>query len=569
MLEIGSLIDGKYKILNVIGQGGMSVVYLAINERANKTWAVKEVRKDGVSDFEVVKQGLIVETEMLKSLDHPHLPSIIDVIDTKDSFIIVMDYIQGESLEKRLRRTNNAPQKKEDVMEWAKQLCDVLGYLHTREKPIIYRDMKPANVMLKPDGNVTLIDFGTAREFKSRSVADTTCLGTRGYAAPEQYGGMGQTDPRTDIYCLGATLYHLITGHSPADPPYEIRPIGEWLPQYAGSGLEAIIIKCTQQDPSQRYQSCAELMYALEHEEENTLQAKKSRENQWRSFMASCTLCLAGVLGMAGFWFAWNNQVQSSYDSLVSMAKNAPDQQTMSDYYRRAIAMDPQQGEAYEELLSAIDRDYEVTAEESMMFISAVEHTDGGSQRSIDFLKSGNRDAYDKLCYRVASDYYFFYEGADNRVRAATWYAEVLDSNNITPQQQEIARRLYKIGEYYDRLGTNYSKFEFVEQQVTYTDYWNDLVAITEGNLMEITGHAYIVLGLYKNMAVEVYRLAPEFKEEGITRQQMEEQLNNIEQRLGNITPEDDEDKAEMQKILKNVEQASAMLESVFSGTAQ
>lgn len=105
--------------------------------------------------------------------------------------------------------------------------------------------MKPSNVMLKPDGNVMLIDFGTAREFKSTSVADTTCLGTQGYAAPEQFGGHGQTDARTDIYCLGATMYHLITGHNPALPPYEMYPIRQWNPMLS-SGLEEIILKCTQ-----------------------------------------------------------------------------------------------------------------------------------------------------------------------------------------------------------------------------------------------------------------------------------------------------------------------------------
>ena len=217
MLQIGALVDKKYKILSEIGHGGMSVVYLAINERANKTWAIKEVRKDGVVNFDAVKQGLVVETNMLKRLNHPHLPSIIDVIDTDDSFLIVMDYIEGNSLQSVLQHSGAQPQ--EQVVEWGKQLCDVLGYLHSQSPPIIYRDMKPANVMLKPDGNITLIDFGTAREFKNRAmVEDTTCLGTRGYAAPEQFGGYGQTDGRTDIYCLGATLYHLLTGHSPADP---------------------------------------------------------------------------------------------------------------------------------------------------------------------------------------------------------------------------------------------------------------------------------------------------------------------------------------------------------------
>ena len=148
MLEIGSLIDGKYKILNKVGQGGMSVVYLAMNEKANKQWAIKEVRKDGVKDFEIIKQGLVVETDLLKKLSHPSLPSIIDVIEGPDTFLIVMDYIQGNPLSKALEEYGAQPQ--EYVIEWAKQLCDVLEYLHTRTPPIIYRDMKPANIMLKP-----------------------------------------------------------------------------------------------------------------------------------------------------------------------------------------------------------------------------------------------------------------------------------------------------------------------------------------------------------------------------------------------------------------------------------
>ena len=102
MLETGTLVDGKYRVLRKCGQGGMSVVYMAINERANKTWAIKEVRKDGVLDFEAVRQGLIVETDMLKKLKHPNLPSIIDVIENEDNFLIVMDYIEGNSLSSAL-----------------------------------------------------------------------------------------------------------------------------------------------------------------------------------------------------------------------------------------------------------------------------------------------------------------------------------------------------------------------------------------------------------------------------------------------------------------------------------
>ena len=265
MLEIGSLVDGKYKILNKVGQGGMSVVYMAINEKANKTWAVKEVRKDGVLNFEAVKQGLVAETNILKKLSHPNLPSIIDVIDTEDSFIIIMDYVQGNSLNKALEEYGAQPQ--EYVIEWAKQLCDVLGYLHSRQPPIIYRDMKPANIMLKPDGNVTLIDFGTAREFKEKNLADTTCLGTVGYAAPEQYTSSAWQDTYTDVYAIAATIYRTLTGTMPVETLSRVAndnlvsasTLNQSIPKNVSNALTAAM----QLSPEKRTQTVGELIAEL------------------------------------------------------------------------------------------------------------------------------------------------------------------------------------------------------------------------------------------------------------------------------------------------------------------
>ena len=264
MLEIGSLLDGKYKILNKIGQGGMSVVYLAMNEKANKQWAIKEMRKEKNKNYEIMKQSLITETNLLKELKHPYLPSIADIIENDDTIIIVMDYVEGRPLSDIL--TEEGTIEEDKVADYAIQLCDVLDYLHSQNPPIIYRDLKPANIMLRPDGKITLIDFGTARKYNYDSVSDTTCLGTIGYAAPEQFAGetLRQTDARTDIYNLGATMYHLLTGVNPSEPPYELYPIRRW-DESLSNGLEKIILRATRKDPDKRFNDCKEMSYALQH----------------------------------------------------------------------------------------------------------------------------------------------------------------------------------------------------------------------------------------------------------------------------------------------------------------
>ena len=264
MLEIGRLLDGKYKILNKIGQGGMSVVYLAMNEKANKQWAIKEMRKEKNKNYEIMKQSLITETNLLKELKHPYLPSIADIIESDDTIIIVMDYVEGRPLSDIL--TEEGTIEEDKVADYAIQLCDVLDYLHSQNPPIIYRDLKPANIMLRPDGKITLIDFGTARKYNYDSVSDTTCLGTIGYAAPEQFAGetLRQTDARTDIYNLGATMYHLLTGVNPSEPPYELYPIRRW-DESLSNGLEKIILRATRKDPDKRFNDCKEMSYALQH----------------------------------------------------------------------------------------------------------------------------------------------------------------------------------------------------------------------------------------------------------------------------------------------------------------
>ena len=475
MLEIGSLVDGKYKILNKVGQGGMSVVYLAMNEKANKQWAIKEVRKDGVLDFEAVKQGLVAETDILKKLDHPHLPSIVDVIDTEDSFIIIMDYIQGNSLNKALEEYGAQPQ--ELVIKWAMQLCDVLGYLHTRNPAIIYRDMKPANIMLKPDGNVTLIDFGTAREYKEKNLADTTCLGTVGYAAPEQFGGMGQTDARTDIYCLGATLYHLVTGMNPCEPPYEIKPIREINPALS-SGLERIIIKCTQRDPNDRYQSCAELMYALEHYEEIDDIHRKKQKRKLGLFIASLLMTvIMAVTSVSGYFMA-ENKKSENYEEILKTA------QTVDDYYN-AILTDPQKPDAYQKLNKYLTDDFVLTKEEAQQLlklqIGLEKQNSNGFSENIDVMEqlaASNPTAYRDVCFEIGQSFLFYYDVNVDRDRysnAATWFEHAKDQYDVAGIYCDISNCLNVISEY---NGGKYKQTEKMYEE--YKNLWDMIKQLEE-----------------------------------------------------------------------------------------
>ena len=469
MLEIGSIVDGKYKILNKIGQGGMSVVYLAMNERANKQWAIKEVRKDGTKDYEVVRQGLIAETDILKKLNHPHLPSIIDVIDCDDTFLIVMDYIEGKTLDYWLKHEGAQPQER--VVEWAKQICDVLGYLHSRKPPIIYRDLKPSNVMLKPDGQIMIIDFGTAREFKERSIEDTACLGTQGYAAPEQYGGHGQTDGRTDIYTLGATMYHLLTGHNPSLPPYEMYPIRKWNPSLS-SGLEEIVLKCTQRNPADRYQTCAELMYALEHYDEMDIEYKKTQGRKWKLFLTTASLTAFFLVGTIGFKVAEVFATKNSYDGYITAAATSATQEEKVEYYRDAINLDPSREDAWMDLVDQfVTSEGQFSQEEDVQIKEILGYTGSGSKSNESYLK-GNRRAYDEFAYEMGLAYFYYYGDSGNKAMSRTWFETAADSGTLDDNKVERAKRFARVAQYYDSLNV---PDRAGDRDVTYQNYWDDL----------------------------------------------------------------------------------------------
>jgi serine/threonine protein kinase len=238
-LNSGTVLQNRYVIERLLGGGGMGMVYLAHDRRlANRSCAVKEMVDHFIDQQQRIEANeyFAREADTLAQLKHPAIPAITDRFDDQNRHYLVMEYVEGRNLEEELA-SRGGPLPEGLVIDIARQLCDVLAYLHGSIPPIIYRDMKPSNVMLTPKGRVVLIDFGIARLFKSARKG--TMIGTLGFAPPEQY--QGAVDPRSDIYSLGATLHYVITGRDPEKfPPFSFPPVRDLRPEVSTNLAGAI-----------------------------------------------------------------------------------------------------------------------------------------------------------------------------------------------------------------------------------------------------------------------------------------------------------------------------------------
>lgn len=260
-IEKGVVLDNRYEIQGIIEKGGMGAVYKALDRRLDNICAVKEMTDnfDNIEHRDYAIEKFKSEALILSKLRHPNIPRVWDYFIESEKYYLVMDFVQGTNLHEILYSKPDQRLSEAEVIDWGSQICDVLSFLHRHDPPIIYRDIKPANVMITADNRAVLIDFGIARLFKPKVTG--TMIGTQGYSPPEQY--RGKTDPRSDIYALGAAMHHLITGKDPQlDAPFSFLPVKELVTDISDQ-LAAIIDKCLEFDMQDRFQSADELKKAL------------------------------------------------------------------------------------------------------------------------------------------------------------------------------------------------------------------------------------------------------------------------------------------------------------------
>lgn len=348
---MGKVLKDRYELLTELGRGGMSTVYLARDLNLGSYWAVKHMKNNGSTELIAFKQ----EVELLAGLSHPDIPRIVDRIEEYDDYYVVMDFVDGVSLGKKT--IAEGPVDEETLVGWAKMLCSILTYLHTvHDSPIVYRDMKPDNIILSQSGRVKLIDFGIAKECK-RGVKDTgECFGTRGYAAPEQYkSGSNILDERTDIYSLGCTMFYLLTGKVPGKSPNACPPLRTINPNLS-DGIQYIVAKATQDDPAQRYSSADEMLGDLEHIGELSSEYKDKMRKRLILFL-SCFILSLIFLGV-GIWgkIRIDDKNMQTYDNYYRIGFDQyldEDYDAASKSFATAIEYDPDNYSAYEKLFDS------------------------------------------------------------------------------------------------------------------------------------------------------------------------------------------------------------------------
>ena len=258
--RVGAVLQGRYRILGFLGRGGMGCVYQCEDLRlSGKRWAVKEMLVFDPASQDQIEESFKREAQILSRLRHRNLPMIVDYFIEDSKQYLVMEYIEGENLAQWIQREGAASELQ--AMRWALELSQVLDYLHRQEKPVIFRDLKPDNTIITEDRHIKLVDFGLARQFDPSKRRDTQASGSVGYAPPEQWEDAAQTDERSDIYSLGATLFYVLTGRPPS-PVYGSQRLRPYRPEL-DAGCEAIVLKCLQPEPSQRYANSGELIRDL------------------------------------------------------------------------------------------------------------------------------------------------------------------------------------------------------------------------------------------------------------------------------------------------------------------
>lgn len=460
-LREGDIVDGSWEVIKQIGQGGSGTVYLVRDIELNRLLALKEVPVRNTDQGKRQAKAVVAEVSLLKSLSHPSIPRILKMTHDEHSILIIMDYIEGYSLRSLIAKKNYIEEAL--IVKWGLALCDTLKYLHNRNPKVIYRDLKPHNVMLSNENHLFLMDFGISREVgPDFDYSKEDRVGTKGYAAPEMRAKNAWFDERSDIYALGRTLYFLATRNSPS---LEKLPNGQELlilpiRQYDSSrsvGLEKIIEKATAYKPTDRYQSVEEMIYDLKNIDkmsEGYIRKIKRRATTIYSLFG--TLILGVFLLGSGALYS-QMATTDAYNQAISKGKTSQDLESLVT----ASKIMPSEVEPYLEMVKIYRSNGHFTSEDEFQLLSAL-------QSNLPSLR-GKAGAGD-LLYQVGQLYWFYYP-QNGQTKSVSWFEQAKDFG-VSDKNQHLLSIYLELGTF--KKGILSSITDHSDSGM-YRTYWNAL----------------------------------------------------------------------------------------------
>ena len=507
------ILNGRYEVLKCIHSKGMANVYIIQDRNLGKQWCLKEIRKSEAGKKDIEYISLLQEANILRSLSNERIPRITTIDDEGDSLFVVMDFLDGITLKAFVEEKGRIPE--DMAVKWMLQITQTMGYLHSHKgnkKPIFYRDMKPDNLMIRPNGTINIFDFGISIRVEKEGQLPDYTLGTPGYVAPEQKKKDLPVDLRSDIYSMGMTFYYMLTGVDPRGFLNEdLKPINDWSPDVSPA-LVTIVNKCIESNPDDRFQDCEELQYELEN--------YKSFDSKYRSTgrkkINIVGICLIlGLLLCGGSLVPFNMQKvqdKDEYDNAVLVAK----QSGRLEDYNSAIALDPSNLTPYEGYLEVLKEDGVFSLEDESMLLNNV-------NPNLAALKE-NED-YGKIAFEIGKLYWFYYPDSDNgKLVAVKWFQDSIEKGYNVDE----ATIYYNLGVFKRDISKSIME---ANDFGMYKDYWNNLIAIQSKNTSDI-------VTLQTNISIVecISSYAYNLKKDGISYEDIKKELDILDSFVSNYS---------------------------------
>lgn len=544
VLECGqTVLNGRYEILKVINTSGMANIYLVSDSNLNKYWCLKEIKKSESGKNQVEYYSLLQEANIMKSLNHSGIPRIVTIEQEGDSIFIVMDYVDGLSIKSWIIRKGRV--KQDIAVMWMKQICQIMIYLHNRKKPIFYRDMKPDNVMIQGDGNIKLLDFGISVVISEPNQRIERALGTRGYAAPEQSKSGNVCDLRSDIYAMGKTFYYMLTGLNPSQlRKDQLKPVRE-IDSSISVGLERIINKCTAENPDDRYQSCEELLYALQNY--NTLDyayKAKIRRKVYSVivlFLSSIFLLITSIIPIS----IYNSQRQEEYNRLFNIAE----QSGRPEDFEAVLDWDPLNLTPYNDYIDSLKVDGVFSKEEESKLLSYI-------NPNLEELR--NQDGYGELAFNIGKLYWFYYESESTSdvgvVTSVRWFSDAMDAG----YEVDLAEVYYQLGSFTRNISSAVMESD---DSGMYSKYWNNLItakSLDNGELVNLQ----LNLAIANCISTYTYNLMTD----GIPYQDVQAQITELNNFVDSYVPSIEKTQQLYDTLVQTLSTLQQKVDAVYEG---